>query len=49
MQADLAVLSDDVLAIGEAHIPSISAVMTVVAGRVVHDPDGLAGQGSSSW
>ncbi len=36
--ADLTVLSRDPLAVPAAEIPGISAVMTVVGGRVVHGP-----------
>lgn len=34
---DLAVLSDDVLAVGESGLRDVRSVLTVVAGRVVHD------------
>jgi predicted amidohydrolase YtcJ len=35
--ADLAMLSDDPLAVATSRIPAIEAVMTMTAGRVVHD------------
>ena len=35
--ADLAVLSEDPLTIDEDRIPDIESVLTVTAGRIVHD------------
>ncbi len=37
MAADLTVLSDDYLAVPDAGIPGLTAVVTVVDGRIVHD------------
>ena len=37
MAADLAVLSGDYLAVPDAEIPGLSALITVVDGRIVHD------------
>jgi predicted amidohydrolase YtcJ len=40
--ADLAVLSHDILSVPPPDLPTIRSVLTIVAGKVVHDPGGLA-------
>lgn len=42
MLADLAVLSDDPFRVSTGQLPGIRSVMTLLGGRVVHDPDVLA-------
>ena len=39
--ADLAVLSDDLMSVPEDEIPTISSLLTMVGGRVVHQSGGL--------
>jgi predicted amidohydrolase YtcJ len=41
--ADLAVLSDDYLTVPETEIKDLASVLTMVGGKIVHDPTGLAG------
>jgi predicted amidohydrolase YtcJ len=40
--ADLAVLSQDIFAVPPAALPGTASVLTMVGGRVVHDPGGIA-------
>jgi predicted amidohydrolase YtcJ len=42
MLADLAVLSQDIFSVSPDQLPGTTSVLTVMGGRVVHDPDGLA-------